>query len=66
MGKRIRENWEKYGEGEQKSEDDFFKLDNLKRMFLSQKFITLFLRSLSMFEDWTFNSLEKLLYNGKL
>lgn len=66
MGKRIRDNWQKYGQEEQVSEEIFFKLDNLKRMFLSQKFITVFLRSLTMFEDWTFKSLEKLLYVAEM
>ena len=62
MGERIQDNWSKYGQPKDSDEKALLKLENLKKMFLSQKFITLFLRSLKIFENWTLNSLEKLLY----
>ena len=62
----MQENWEKYGEENVTESEDFFKLENLKKLFLSQRFITTFLRSLKMFEKWTLNSLEKLLYSAEM
>jgi len=62
----MQENWQKYSDEMIKDEQAFFKLENLKKMFLSQRFITMFLRSLSMFENWTLNSLEKLLYVAEM
>jgi CRP-like cAMP-binding protein len=49
--------------GERISEN---RIETLKQMFLSLKFITIFMRSLNMFEDWTLNSLEKLLYVAEM
>ena len=62
MGERMRENWNKYIKTKIKNTDEFLKLENLKRIFLSQRYITTFLRSLKIFENWTLWSLEKLLY----
>jgi CRP-like cAMP-binding protein len=66
MGQRIKENWERYGSDDQIDKESFQNLEHLKKMFLSQKFITIFLRSLQMFEEWTLKSLEKLLYVAEM
>lgn len=67
MGQRIKENWNKYKDLEANiTEENFLDLENLKKLFLSQRFITTFLRSLQIFEKWTLKSLEKLLYVAEM
>ena len=61
LGERLSENWEKFGDSKEDAKTKM-NLDAIKKIFLSQRFITMFLRSLRIFEDWALKSLERLLY----
>lgn len=61
LGERLKDKYEVTKEQE-KLDSENLTLDAIKKIFLSQRFITLFLRSLIVFEDWALKSLERLLY----